>query len=73
MLFIPAQGLVLFSFLFSASMIFGVIAILGLRRLPQTDNYHWKSLSGSTKFPMGISISLAGICCPFALLVSGMY
>lgn len=72
MLLVPVHSLIVFSYLFSASLIVGVIAILALRRLPQVSGLNWKSLSGSTKFPMGVSISLAGISCPFALLALGL-
>jgi prepilin peptidase CpaA len=64
MLFVPIQSLTLFAYLFSASMLIGILAILGLRRLPQAADHRWKSISASTKFPMGISIALSGILLP---------
>ena len=70
MLFVPVQNLEVFSFLFSGSLLLGVLTIVGLRRLPQTAGHPWKSLSGSVKFPMGISIALAGILHAVYLMAS---
>ena len=69
MLFVPTQSLMLFAFVFSASLLIGIAAILALRKLPLAAGHRWKSVSGSNKFPMGISIALAGIAHPFALML----
>lgn len=66
-LFIPANGLILFANLFSASLLIGVASILLLRRSRFAGAPGWKSLSGSRKFPMGISIALAGLAFPAAV------
>jgi prepilin peptidase CpaA len=71
MLFVPMPSLAQFAYLFSASMLIGILAILGLRKLPQAAGHSWKSISGSTKFPMGISIALSGILLPLVDLAFG--
>ncbi|MCB2134340.1 MAG: prepilin peptidase [Rhodobacteraceae bacterium] len=68
-LFVPSENLAQFSYIFSVSMILGVAAILTMRRLPFAGGESWKALSGSTKFPMGISIALAGLLLPLSLLI----
>ncbi|MGB7270400.1 MAG: prepilin peptidase [Albidovulum sp.] len=71
MLFVPMPSLAQFAYLFSASMLIGILAILGLRKLPQAAGHSWKAISGSTKFPMGISIALSGILLPLVDLAFG--
>lgn len=68
MLFVPLASLVLFAYIFSAAMLVGIAAILTLRRLPLATDHGWKSISGSTRFPMGVSIALAGIVHPLAVM-----
>ena len=63
-LLVPLHSLGLFAYVFSAAMLVGIAAILTLRRLPMAADHGWKSISGSTRFPMGISIALAGIAHP---------
>ena len=67
-LFVPLQDLALFSYLFSAALLVGIAVILTLRRLPLATDHGWKSISGSSRFPMGISIALAGIIYPLAVM-----
>lgn len=67
-LLVPLHSLALFAYVFSAAMLVGIAAILTLRRLPLAAGHGWKSISGSTRFPMGISIALAGIAHPLTML-----
>lgn len=79
MLFIPVPTLMLFSWVFSAAMLAGIALILGLRRSPMLAGAArgWKGLSPESarlgRFPMGISIALAGLVHPVAvtLLAAG--
>jgi len=72
LLCVPVPTLTLFAYVFSASMLIGIAVVLTLRRIPAARQLGWKSVSGSTKFPMGVSIALAGIAHPaVALLVLG--
>lgn len=68
MLFVPLHSLGLFAYIFSAAMLVGIAAILTLRRLPLAADHRWKSISGSTRFPMGVSIALAGIAHPLIIV-----
>lgn len=67
MLFVPVTTLAVFSYVFSASMLAGIALVLGLRRLPAASGFGWKSMSGSTKFPMGLSIAMAGLLHPLVV------
>lgn len=69
MLAVPSEGFVVFAYVFSAAMFVGIGIVLLLRRVPQTASWGWKSFGGSSGFPMGLSIALAGLSFPlFALL-----
>ncbi len=68
MLFVPLHSLALFAYILSAALLVGIAAILTLRRRPLATDHGWKSISGSTRFPMGISIALAGIIHPLAVM-----
>ncbi len=68
MLFVPVGSLPVFSYVFSAAMIAGIVLIVGLRQLAVIRRSSWKALGGSTRFPMGISIALAGLWHPFATM-----
>ncbi|MBV1867305.1 MAG: prepilin peptidase [Marinosulfonomonas sp.] len=67
MLFIPLQDLTIFANVFSASMMLGIMAMLLVRRMSFASRTNWKSLSASTRFPMGISIGFAGIIQPLVV------
>lgn len=64
MLFVPFGQLVLFGNVFSASLIVGVVLVVGARRIPASARLGWKTFSDSQKFPMGISIAAAGLAFP---------
>lgn len=69
MLFIPVSTLSIFSYVFSASLLLGIALVLGLRRIPAVNGHGWKSISGSVKFPMGLSIGLAGLAHPVVVML----
>ncbi|KAB2883633.1 MAG: hypothetical protein F9K34_11265 [Albidovulum sp.] len=71
-LFVPVPTLALFAYVFSAAMLAGMAAILLLRRLPAAQRLGWKSISGSTGFPMGLSIAMAGLAHPAAATLLGV-
>lgn len=69
MLVVPTSGIVVFANVFSISMFAGIILVLAIRRFPQINSLGWKSFGGSHKFPMGLSIALAGLAFPVVSLV----
>lgn len=69
MLVVPTSGIVVFANVFSISMFAGIILVLAIRRFPQVNSLGWKSFGGSHKFPMGLSIALAGLAFPVVSLV----
>ena len=71
MLFVPAHTLPLFGYVFSAAMLLGMMVLFGLRQIPITGNLSWKSMSGGSQFPMGISIAMAGLLHPIVVLLAG--
>lgn len=64
LLFIPADGLILFANLFSAALLIGVAIVVALRRSRLAGASGWKSLSQPRAFPMGLSIGFAGLAYP---------
>lgn len=72
MLFIPVTTLSVFGYVFSAALLLGIVLILGLRRVPALAGQHWKAISGSTKFPMGLSIGMAGLAHPLVVMLLGV-
>lgn len=68
-LFVPVPTLTLFAFVFSASMLIGMAAVLTVRRIPAARRLGWKSLTADAGFPMGVSIALAGLVHPVATLL----
>lgn len=72
MLSVPTSGLLIFANVFSASMLAGIVFVLGMRRIPATQGWGWKTFGGSQKFPMGISIALSGLAFPLvSFLIRG--
>lgn len=69
MLVVPTGGIAVFANVFSVSMFAGIILVLAIRRFPQINSLGWKSFGGSHKFPMGLSIALAGLAFPVVSLV----
>jgi prepilin peptidase CpaA len=71
MLFVPLHLLVSFGNVFSASLLLGVALVALLRRLPGIADAGWASFGGRGKFPMGVSIALAGLSFPWVALALG--
>lgn len=67
MLFIPSLALALFGFVFSASMLLGIAFVATLRTMPGAEATGWVSLQVRRKYPMGVSIAMAGLSFPFVL------
>lgn len=61
LLFVPVESLVVFANLLSVSLLLGVAFIVGIRKTAIAEHSTMKAVSGSSGFPMGISIALAGI------------
>ena len=59
-LFVPTDRLLLFANLFSASLLLGVAFIMAAQRSPLAST-GWRSFSSRGRFPMGISIAMAGL------------
>ncbi|MEO6298293.1 MAG: prepilin peptidase [Paracoccaceae bacterium] len=70
MLAVPTSGIAVFANVFSVSLITGIILVLTLRRFPIVAKLGWKSFGGSTKFPMGLSIAMAGLAFPLVTLAT---
>lgn len=68
MLFVPTHALSVFGYVFSASMLLGLALVLGLRQFAFAAQSDWKSIGGSSGFPMGVSIGTAGIVFPLVVL-----
>lgn len=64
MLFVPIPTLAVFNYLFAASMLVGVGLVLALRRIPALAGHRWKSIAAKGRYPMGLSIGLAGLLHP---------
>ena len=61
MLFIPSYSVMLFGYVFSASLLVGITVILLLRKMPLGVGANWASVQSDNTLPMGISIALAGV------------
>ena len=61
MLFIPTPSLLLFGYVFSGSMLIGVLLIVFIRKYPIPQVQTWASVQQENALPMGISIALAGL------------
>ncbi len=60
-LFIPYQKLLPFAFILCICMIIGIVLLLALRRALRGDDVSWRGLQENGRYPMGISIGLAGL------------
>lgn len=67
MLFIPAGAFSVYAFVFSVSMILGVLIILSLRALVFRTSSSFVSMRAAGTFPMGISIALSGFVLPIVI------
>lgn len=71
LLFVPTPTMSVFLFVFSVAMILGMALMPVLRALPNAAQTGWVALERDAKFPMGISIAMAGLAHPvvvFALI-----
>ena len=62
-LFVPRSELTVFANLFSASLLVGIFLICVAQR-SRLANVGWKSFSARGRFPMGLSIAMAGLMLP---------
>lgn len=67
MLFVPTSSVLVFANVLSASLLLGVTLVILMRQTSLVGKSGWKSISGSTRFPMGISIAFAGIVHPLVM------
>jgi prepilin peptidase CpaA len=65
MLLIPPGTRVEFAMLFSVAMLLGIAVVLTVRLAPAASRSGWVGVRAKGMFPMGISISLAGLMHPF--------
>lgn len=68
MLFVPTGSLVLFAYVFSMSMLVGIVAISLCRKTRLRQTTAWVSLQDAGQMPMGLSIGLAGVVLAGTLL-----
>lgn len=60
-LFIPTAALPVFGLLFSVGIVLGVLGMVVLRRMADKSRTRWHSLRENGKFPLGLSIGMAGL------------
>jgi prepilin peptidase CpaA len=65
MLFVPHDDILNFVFIFCVCMFVGIVALLILRRLLRARPTAWRGLDESGRYPMGISIGMAGLIVVF--------
>ena len=63
LLFVPSQQAALFFLLLSATLLIGLAAVVVARQVPVAQRSSFKALATPGVFPMGISISSAGLIC----------
>lgn len=61
MLLVPVSGWAIFALLFSLSIFLGTALLMGLRRATATRQTRWLSLQDHSRFPLGLSIGIAGL------------
>ena len=64
-LFFPRESLLYFAFVFCICMIVGIVGLLVLRRFLRTKNPTWRGLKDGERYPMGLSIGIAGLITVF--------
>ncbi|MCE6970000.1 A24 family peptidase [Cereibacter sphaeroides] len=65
LLFVPVSQMPVFANIFAAALLVGIAVILLVRLLPAARRSSWPSMQRTRRFPMGISIALAGLAHPF--------
>jgi prepilin peptidase CpaA len=68
MLLVPVGSLGVFANVFSLSMLAGIAVILTMKRIPVFARTGWASMRPGRHFPMGVSIGLAGLVHPIAVI-----
>lgn len=71
LLFVQSQQAALFFLLLSATLLIGLTAVVLVRKMPVAQRSNFKALATPGVFPMGVSISSAGLIClslPLALV-----
>ncbi|HPE24880.1 A24 family peptidase [Albidovulum sp.] len=71
MLLVPLESLALFANVFSLSMLAGIAVVLTMKRIPVFARTGWASMRPGRHFPMGVSIGLAGLLHPIAVVALG--
>ena len=61
MMFLPSSSLTIYAYVFSASMLFGMVLVLSLRRVVGSPDSRWRSLKPQASYPMGVSIAMSGL------------
>lgn len=69
MLFIPTDALTAYAFTFSASMMAGMLIVLGLRQAFGSPDSRFVSMAVTRGYPMGVSIALSGLLLPFTAML----
>lgn len=72
MLFVPSDSLIVFSYIFSFSLIAGIAAVLTWRGAVRRPSPGLAGLQAKGKLPMGLSIALAGLL-HFGVLAAGIF
>ncbi len=61
MLFIPAESLQIYAFVFSGAMLIGITAFVSVKRLPAVAALPWRSMAPGRQLPMGVPLALSGL------------
>lgn len=69
MLLMPSSTLMVYAYVFSASMVVGLALVLSLRTIVGSPESAWSSLRPRAGFPMGVSIALSGLLLPPAVIL----
>lgn len=69
MLFIPSWSIILFAYVFSAALMIGTLVSMGLLSGRLGWQPQWAQVGAARRFPMGISIALAGLALPVVIQI----
>ena len=67
MLFVPSWSLILFAYVFSAALVVGTLVSMAMLKGTLGWQPDWARSNTARRFPMGISIALAGLSLPVVL------
>ena len=68
-LFVPGSYLLLFAYIFSASMAAGIMIVFASRSILGHPQTQWSAMRPGAGYPMGVSIAMSGIILPLAAIV----